>query len=30
LTARLRAFRDLLVQAFPDGTLHGGLLRAGG
>jgi len=30
LTARLRAFRDLLVQAFPDGTLHGGVLRAGG
>jgi DNA-binding transcriptional LysR family regulator len=30
LSARLRAFRDLLVQAFPDGTLHGGVLRAGG
>lgn len=30
LTARLRAFRDLLLQAFPDGTLHGGVLRAGG
>ncbi|TDL86947.1 LysR family transcriptional regulator [Meridianimarinicoccus aquatilis] len=30
LTARLRAFRDLLVQAFPDGTLHGGVLRPGG
>lgn len=29
LTARLRAFRDLLVQAFPDGTLHGGVLRPG-
>ena len=28
LTARLRAFRDLLVQAFPDGTLHSGVLRA--
>lgn len=30
LTARLRAFRDLLVEAFPHGTLHGGVLRAGG
>jgi len=30
LTARLRAFRDLLIQAFPKGTLHGGVLRAGG
>jgi DNA-binding transcriptional LysR family regulator len=30
LTARLRAVRDLLAQAFPDGTLHGGVLRPGG
>jgi DNA-binding transcriptional LysR family regulator len=30
LTARLRAFRDLLVQAFPDGTLHASVLRPGG
>ncbi len=29
LTARLRAFMDLTVQAFPNGTLHGGVLHPG-
>ncbi|WP_193142598.1 MULTISPECIES: LysR family transcriptional regulator [unclassified Meridianimarinicoccus] len=29
LTARMRAFLELLENAFPDGTLHGGVLRSG-
>ncbi|MEV8466579.1 LysR substrate-binding domain-containing protein [Fluviibacterium sp. DFM31] len=29
LTARLRAFLEMLENAFPDGTLHGGVLRSG-
>ncbi|MCA8880128.1 MAG: LysR family transcriptional regulator [Rhodobacteraceae bacterium] len=29
LSARLRAFMDLVLQAFPTETLHGGILRSG-